>query len=106
MKKVVRCFGIAVTAVLFLLLLPLMPEAQASPVCGDRSKVLDSLSKKYSEEPVAVGVTSNGGVIEVLKAPDGQTWTILFTYPNGPSCLVASGEAWQELEAKIKGPAA
>ncbi|MCC4238739.1 hypothetical protein [Thalassospira povalilytica] len=83
-----------------------IPETQASPVCGDRSKVIDSLSAKYSEEPVAVGVTSNGGVIEVLKAPDGQTWTILFTYPSGPSCLVASGEAWQDLEAKIKGPAA
>ena len=83
-----------------------IPQALASPVCGDRSKVIDSLSAKYSEEPVAVGVTSNGGVIEVLKAPDGQTWTILFTYPSGPSCLVASGEAWQDLEAKLKGPAA
>ncbi|WP_033068771.1 hypothetical protein [Thalassospira australica] len=83
-----------------------LPDAMASPVCGDRSKVIDSLSAKYSEEPVAVGVTSNGGVIEVLKAPDGQTWTILFTYPSGPSCLVASGEAWQDLEEKLNGPAA
>ncbi|MDG4721579.1 hypothetical protein [Thalassospira aquimaris] len=98
-----RLFGIALAAVLFLWLS--FPIA-ASPVCGDRAKVLDSLAKKYSEEPVAVGVTSSGGVIEVLKAPGGQTWTILFTYPNGPSCLVASGEAWQELEDKLKGPAA
>ena len=82
------------------------PANAGSPVWGDRAKVIDSLSAKYSEEPIAVGVTSNGGVIEVLKAPDGQTWTILFTYPSGPSCLVASGEAWQELEEKIKGPAA
>jgi hypothetical protein len=43
-------------------------------------------------------------VIEVLKAPDGKTWTILFTSPNGASCLVASGEAWQELEVKLNGP--
>ena len=82
------------------------PANAGSPVCGDRAKFIDGLSAKYSEEPIAVGVTSNGGVIEVLKAPDGQTWTILFTYPSGPSCLVASGEAWQELEEKIKGPAA
>ncbi|MCC4240391.1 hypothetical protein [Thalassospira povalilytica] len=78
----------------------------AQPVCGDRSQVLASLANKYSEKPVAMGVTANGGVIEVIVAPDGMTWTILFTYPSGPSCLVASGEAWQELEAKIKGPAA
>lgn len=98
-----RLFGIAAAAVLFLWLS--FPIA-ASPVCGDRSKVIASLAEKYSEKPVAVGVTSNGGVIEVLKAPDGETWTIIFTYPNGPSCLVASGNAWQDLEEKIKGPAA
>ena len=103
MKKIVPWFGIAVAAVLFLL--PSFPIS-ASPVCGDRAKVIASLSAKYSEEPVAVGVTSNGGVIEGLVAPDGETWTILFTYPMGPSCLVASGESWQDLEQKIKGPAA
>ena len=98
-----RAFGIALAAILFLW--PSFPIA-ASPVCGDRQKVLARLADKYSEEPVAIGVTANGGVIEVLVAPDGTTWTILFTYPSGPSCLVASGEAWQELEEKIKGPAA
>lgn len=103
MKSISRTYGIALAAVLFLLL---SPATFASPVCGDRAKVIASLAAKYSEEPVAVGVTSNGGVIEVLKAPDGQTWTILFTYPMGPSCLVASGESWQDLEQKIKGPAA
>lgn len=106
MKTIVRWCGIAVAAVLSLLPWPLTSWAEASPVCGDRSKVLAGLAAKYSEEPVAVGVTSNGGVIEVLKAPDGKTWTILFTYPSGPTCLVASGEAWQDLEEKLKGPGA
>lgn len=105
MTKIKLCYGIALAAILFLLLSPLI-SAHASPVCGDRAKVIDSLSAKYAEEPVAVGVTRNGGVIEVLKAPDGATWTILFTYPGGPSCLVASGEAWEDLEEKLKGPAA
>ncbi|WP_417625372.1 hypothetical protein [Paremcibacter congregatus] len=104
MKRIRCTFGIAFAAVLFLLPLPLI--AEASPVCGDRQKVIDSLSAKYSEEPVAIGVTSNGGVIEVLKSPQGESWTILFTYPSGPTCLVASGEAWQDLEDKLKGPAA
>lgn len=100
MKKV---FGIAIAAVFFL---SLSPPIYASPLCGDRSKLVDSLSKKYAEEPVAVGVTSNGGVIEILKSPHGESWTILFTYPSGPSCLVATGEAWQDLEEKLKGPGA
>ncbi len=69
-------------------------------ICGQRDKVIASLSAKYHEQPVAVGVTSNGGIIEVLKSPDGDTWSILFTYPSGPTCFVASGQSWQEL----KGP--
>lgn len=55
-----RIIGIAIAAVLFLLPLPRIAEA-ASPLCGDRAKVIASLSAKYSEEPVAVGVTSNAG---------------------------------------------
>jgi hypothetical protein len=82
-------------------------EAASGPVCGDRSKVIDNLSAKYNEEPSAFGVSSNGGLVELLTAPDGKTWTLLFTYPNGPSCFVASGEAWQDLKEKLElGPAA
>jgi hypothetical protein len=89
-----RYAGIALAAVLFLL--P-SPGTSAGPVCGDRAKVIDSLAAKYAEEPVAVGVTPNGGVIEVLSAPDGRTWTILFTRPDQVTCLLVSGEAWQDI---------
>ncbi|AUG54927.1 hypothetical protein CSC3H3_04830 [Thalassospira marina] len=82
------------------------PAGAAPPVCGDRSTVLKSLSTKYSEQPVAAGVASNGGVIEILKGPDGKTWSILFTYPDGPSCLIATGEAWQEIAYTLNGPKA
>jgi len=82
------------------------PAHAAPPVCRDRVTVLKSLSNKYSEQPVAAGVASNGGVIEVLKGPDGKTWSILFTYPDGPSCLIATGEAWQEIAFAVSGPKA
>ena len=103
MRSIPKLIAVTIGAIAVATLLA-MPANAMSPVCGDRIKVLDSLSAKYAEEPVAVGVTANGGVIEVLKAPDGKTWTILFTSPNGASCLVASGEAWQELEVKLNGP--
>ncbi|PKR57514.1 hypothetical protein [Thalassospira lohafexi] len=96
-----RIFGIACVAVLFLW--PSVPIS-AGPVCGDRAKVIASLSDKYAEAPVAVGVTANGGVIEVLTSPNGESWTILFSYPAGPSFLVASGEAWQDIKPVLTGP--
>jgi len=53
------------------------------------------LAKKYQERRVAVGVTSAGGLVEVLTSADGGTWTILVTAPNGQSCIVSAGEGWR-----------
>lgn len=102
-----RCMGIAYAAVLFLLPSgPISAGQSVEPVCGVRAKVLAALSAKYSESPVAVGVTANGGLIELLSAPDGRTWTILYTRPDQVACLVASGESWQEITPEITGPKA
>lgn len=79
------------------LVIPAPLPAAAETSCSSRDKVLDHLSHKYSETPVAVGVANNGGVIEVLSSLDGQTWTIIITMPDGMSCMVAAGEAWDLL---------
>ncbi len=65
--------------------------------CDQRPKVLGYLAQKYKEAPIAVGVTSSGGIVEVLTTGDGQTWTIIVSDPNGTSCLIASGEGWRTL---------
>lgn len=71
--------------------------ATAQTMCSKRSKFLDSLAQGYAESPVAMGLVSNGSVLEVLTSEKG-TWTIIVTLPNGMSCVVASGEAWEEVE--------
>ena len=74
--------------------------------CDKRAKVLDLLSQKYKESPVAIGVTTNGGLVEVLSAEEGGTWSIIITAPSGVSCLVAAGEGWQALEQASVEPEA
>ena len=66
-------------------------------LCGQRASVIGSLAEKYREAPVAVGVTSTGGIVEVLTTSDGATWSIIVSNPNGTSCLVAVGEGWRAL---------
>ncbi len=66
--------------------------AQQAP-CANRTAALQKLSTDYGESPVAIGLTSDGNVLEVL-ASDKGSWTILVTTPQGVSCGVASGEAW------------
>ncbi len=68
--------------------------ASAEPVCGERAELLGQLETKYSEAPAAAGLSSDGGIVEVLTSPAGDTWTIILTLPSGLSCLVVSGEGW------------
>ena len=74
------------------------PDGAAQQVpCNQRDDVLDHLAQKYQEVPVAIGVTSRGGLVEVLSTGDGQTWTIIISSPDGNACMVAAGEGWRAL---------
>ena len=69
--------------------------AAAQVACNNRDKIIDWLGARYKEAPVATGVSSKGALVEVLTSKDGTTWTILLTSPNGTSCIVETGQAWQ-----------
>ena len=72
-------------------------NAAQQPACTKRGDVVDHLSKKYSEAPVAMGLANNGGVIEVLSSKAGDSWTIIITMPNGTACMIAAGENWEDI---------
>ncbi len=81
------------------------PGAQAQqtgPLCTARTAVLKSLDGNYAEKPSAMGLASNGTVVEVLRSEDGS-WTIIMTAPNGVSCMLATGEYWQVVVTKAEG---
>tara|TARA_Y100000310_G_scaffold344909_1_gene460419 strand:+ start:18295 stop:18603 length:309 start_codon:yes stop_codon:yes gene_type:complete len=92
-------FGIMVLAAA--LFMPQTSMAQA--LCGERDNFLTHLGKNHKEAPAAMGVTSSGRVIEVLTSENGS-WTIIVTHPNGTSCMLAAGEAWEEVERIAMGP--
>jgi hypothetical protein len=77
-------------------------SAPGQQQCDERTKVLGHLANKYQEAPVAIGVTSSGGLVEVLSTGDGNTWTIIVSNPNGVSCLLAAGEGWRALHFDSK----
>jgi hypothetical protein len=86
-------------------LLSASPAVAQQLQCSQRAIVLTALSDKYAEKPVAMGLASNGGVLEVLSDGEGSTWTIIVTMPNGVSCMVAAGENWEPVQQKPHGPA-
>ncbi len=96
-----RTRWIAAGSILLVALLVASP-ATAQMVCAERDKFLKRLGNGYAEAPVAMGLTSDGTVLEVLTSTKG-TWTIIITKPSGQSCIVASGEAWEQIEPRLAG---
>lgn len=78
----------------------------ANPPCSPRASIIERLTTKYAEQAIAIGMASNGGVVEVLAAEaKGGTWTIIVTMPNGISCLLATGQNFEILapSSPVKG---
>jgi len=76
---------------------PVPASAQSPQSCAKRADIIKHLSGQFHEAPVAIGLSDNGSLLEILATTDGKTWTLLFSLPTGVSCLVATGQDWQAL---------
>jgi hypothetical protein len=74
--------------------------ASAQSVCGTRETLLKQLASEYQEAPAGMGLASNGSVVELLTSKGGTSWTLMVTRPNGTTCLIGTGEAWQPVVRK------
>lgn len=89
--------SVAALAAAGMLVSPFQGPVRAEPQCSPRQVVVDYLLAEFQERPVGAGIANNGGVVEVLTNPDGRSWTVLITMPDGLSCLMAAGHDWQAL---------
>ncbi len=90
-----RLGAAALLAAAVVLALPLEGAAQ-TPACGSRDGILKQLARTHAESPINLGVTDEGGLLEVLTGPTG-TWSMIITFPGGETCLVAQGDDWRNL---------
>ncbi|MEM1399014.1 MAG: hypothetical protein AAGF58_04000 [Pseudomonadota bacterium] len=72
-------------------------DAQQRSICGKRAMIMERLEAQYSEQPVAIGLDSKGGVMEMLAGPSGS-WTIIRTNAKGLTCFMATGVAFEKME--------
>ncbi len=74
-----------------------LASAQQQRNCGPRDLVVARLAEGYGETRQSMGLGANNAVIEVFASDESGTWTITVTTPNGMTCLVASGQAFEAL---------
>lgn len=71
---------------------------QAPRNCAPRPVVLERLSGGFGETRQSIGLGSNNSVIEVFASDATGSWTITVTTPNGTTCMVAAGNAFERLD--------
>jgi hypothetical protein len=71
--------------------------------CGQRDDVVERLASKYGETRRSMGLGSRNQIVEVFASDETGTWTITVTMPTGITCLVASGQAYEEVHAEPAG---
>ncbi len=65
--------------------------------CAEHRMVVERLASGYGETRQSIGISADNTVVEVFASLETGTWTITVTAPGGPTCLVASGAAFQVL---------
>jgi hypothetical protein len=68
----------------------------AQSVCGDRAQIIKVLDTKYKEMPRAFGIAGQKNLVELFTSKSGS-WTMLMTQPKGVTCILATGQSWEEL---------
>ena len=74
-----------------------LAQAQTARNCGPRDLVIERLASGYGETRQSIGLGQNNAIVELFAARTPGTWTITVTTPNGVTCLVASGDAFETL---------
>lgn len=69
--------------------------------CGERAAIVSRLAQTYGETRQSMGLAANNSVIEVFASDETGTWTITVTTSSGVTCLVASGQAFEELAESL-----
>lgn len=82
--------------VIVVLLLALVVPAHAQQACGDRAEIIKMLAAKYKELPRAFGIIGDKTLVELFVSKSGS-WTMMETMSQGVTCIVRSGQSWDEL---------
>lgn len=94
--KILHLAALTAAAAVFIASTP-QASAQSQRNCGPRAAVVKQLADGYGETRQSIGLGSNNAMVEVFASTQTGSWTILVTTPSGVSCLVASGQSFEQV---------
>ncbi len=67
----------------------------AEVICAQRDEMLRRLEVEYGAARQGWGLRGQGMLMEVWSVPTTGNWTLVQTYPDGRSCILAFGQDWE-----------
>lgn len=70
-------------------------------ICDDRARLENRLQNVVGAEREGRGMRGPDALIEIWIDRRNGDWTLVQSYPNGTSCIVAIGENWETLTPNV-----
>jgi hypothetical protein len=102
MKAFLMSFFIAVAITLLILLFWPAPASAQSGFCDTHKNIVGLLEGKYKEHVVIEGMTKTGLVL-IVYASEGGTWSVIMANPVGLTCMIAVGVGFKPTPLPIEG---
>lgn len=81
----------------------LAAPVSAETLCLKTPDLRALLTDRYGEVMQGAGLDGNGLVVEVWTHPEGRSFTVVLTAPDGHSCVLRDGELWMPVKAPPPG---
>lgn len=77
-------------------LCPYATQAQmVDAICEDTVRLEKQLFGSAGAEVLGYGLRGPDSFIQIWVDPENRDWTLVQTYTNGMSCIMAKGEHWE-----------
>jgi hypothetical protein len=93
-------FSISFLGLLAASIMAASPAAAAQ--CASHEDFTKVLADQFKENRSALGLSGQSHVVELFVSQAGS-WTILATDTKGRTCVIGSGEAWQDAPKVLTG---
>jgi len=68
----------------------------AEIVCAPRAELIEKLTAAYGEARQGMGMRGAESIMELWASDATGSWSVVMTYTDGRSCIVAAGDDWTD----------
>lgn len=92
LRSTILAFGLALAA----------SAVQAQSMqCADHDVMVRHLAEGWGESRQSIALDAGNSMVELFASPETGTWTMTVTRPGGPTCMIASGHAFEMLSEAL-----